>query len=535
MMYKESAAAGAAVALFCLSTALAQPQGVVLWSYPANDGIYSTVSIRDVNGDSAPDVIGVIYYSNTPSDPRKAYCLSGPTGESLWVNRTAYGTWGNKGLCAAEDLSGDGLEDVVVGTAGTYIPPGRSCVAVNGVTGETLWVFPFGQNRGWCYCVRPFVWPDGRPVDLDHDSFPEVLAGAGGTTNDKRGTAIVLSGHTGDSIWAFRPDYDGCQCLASFVDLNGDTVPEVLVGAGGNGTDNRAFCVSGRNGSLIWQYETGNSVYDIRRIPDVNRSGTDDVICGGWDYKVHCLEGTNGDSIWARSLGSGNIVTEVAIIRDVNADGIDDVVAGSWASEVYVLSGADGSTIWTGAMANDVWSVDTVADLTGDHVPEVVAGCLGDGTGAVKVFSGASGEVLWYYTFTERVYDVTGGPDLDGDGNADVLVGLQDHENDASHLYAFSGTAVTAMEDEPHPAARAALLEPLPGGTGLMVNVPTGTAWVLKFIDPTGRAAGPLLRGMGTSRAQTVEPGRLAGRIAFARLELADGSSASAKLVRLGR
>ena len=226
---------------------------------------------------------------------------------------------------------------------------------------------------------------------------------------------------------------------------------------------------------------------------------------------------------------------EIMTIRDVNADGIDDVVVGSWDSQVHVLSGADGSTVWTGAMANDVWAVDTVADVTGDNVPEVVAGCLGDGTGAVKVFNGASGEALWRYTFTERVYDVTGVPDLNGDGKADVVVGLQDHENDTCHLYAFNGLPPSAVAAEHGPAVRTALLEPVPGKLELRLNVPVGVGWVLRCIDPAGRVLGPVLRGLGTGRIEAVALGRLPTRVAFARLELVDGTSATVKLVLLGR
>jgi len=59
----EPATAGAAVALLlCLSTALAQPQGQVLWGHSGNDGIYSAASISDVNGDDVPDVAAVIYW-----------------------------------------------------------------------------------------------------------------------------------------------------------------------------------------------------------------------------------------------------------------------------------------------------------------------------------------------------------------------------------------------------------------------------------------------------------------------------------------
>ena len=36
----------------------------------------------------------------------------------------------------------------------------------------------------------------------------------------------------------------------------------------------------------VWRWLTGGSVSDVKAIRDVNSSGTDDCVEGGWDYKV---------------------------------------------------------------------------------------------------------------------------------------------------------------------------------------------------------------------------------------------------------
>ncbi len=509
--------------------ALAQPQGQVLWSHPGTDGIYSAVAVSDVDGDTMPDVVAAIYYGGTPSDPRKVYCISGATGDTVWVNRSAYGTWGNKGLNASEDLSGDGIQDIILGTVGTYIPPGRSCVAIDGVSGDTLWVFPFGQDRGWCYTVKPFV-------DIDGDSFPEVLASAGGVTSYPSGTAIMLSGNTGDSIWAFRPPLDGAQCISPFDDINGDSVPDVVVGAGGNGNDNRIFGLSGSNGAQLWSYETDNSVQDVEMIPDVNGSGTDDCIAGGWADTVFCLEGSTGAPIWAHSIGT--IVMEIVPVRDLDGDTLCDVVVGSWGSSVVVLSGADGTIIWTGSIGSDVWAVDTLADVTDDGIPEVIGGCLGGGDGRVSVFDGSSGTLLWYYDFQERVYDISGVPDLNGDGRADVVVGLQDHGNMADHLYAFNGVPSSGSDEAGHAYLPRHLMQYEPSRRSLLLRIPSGTEYSVGVFDATGRRLGPRVHGHQSGTA----PVRLAldrlcasppAGACFAQLRLSNGDAATLKLIAL--
>ena len=480
----------AAALLLGTGFTLAQPQGRIIWSFEGNDGIYDAIAIPDVDGDSLPDVAAAIYYSATPSDPRKLYCCSGATGDTIWVNRTAYGTWGNKGLDVAPDLNHDGRADVLLGTAGGYTTAGRSVVAVNGLTGDTLWRYTRYQYWGWVYSVRSFA-------DIDGDSVMDVLGGSGNAT-DSAGAAVLVSGRTGQAIWLRRMYDDGVGSVAPFADVNGDSLPDVLVGVGGNSNSDSVLCLSGATGAAIWRYPAAASVSDVERIRDVNNSGTDDCIGGGWDYNVYCLEGSNGDLIWQTSMGSPRIIMELVPIRDVNADGRDDVIVGLWDSQVHVLSGLDGTTIWSGPVGADVWSVDTLADVTGDNVPEVVAGCLGDGTGTVKVFNGVTGVPLWYHTFSERVYDVTGAPDLTGDGHPKVLVGLQDHELEPDHLFCFdgsppSGTAEPSIAgSEPSPTVGMVYL---PRHREIAFAAPADVRYQVGLYDASGRAAGPEVSG----------------------------------------
>jgi outer membrane protein assembly factor BamB len=139
------------------------------------------------------------------------------------------------------------------------------------------------------------------------------------------------------------------------------------------------------------------------------------------------------------------VVYELRRIRDINGDGIDDIVVGSWSTLVSVLSGQNGNALWSQTVGGDCWNVDTLLDITGDGIPEVVAGAVNGRN--VKVMNGVNGDVIWQYNFVDRVYDVTGAPDLDGDGYPDVLVSLQDQNSQPYQLYAFKGY-VASIEEE---------------------------------------------------------------------------------------
>lgn len=504
-----------------LSIAVAQPQGRILWSFAANDGVYSSLALPDVNGDSLPDVVAAIYYGATPSDPRKVYCVSGAAGDSIWVNRTAYGTWGNKALDVSPDLNADGFTDVLLGTAGGYTTPGRSIIAISGLTGDTLWRYTRFEQWGWVYCVRSFV-------DVDGDSVPDVLGAAGtsSTPPGYPGAGVLVSGRTGREIWFFRLPADGAQCIAPFRDLDRDGIPEVLLGAGGNSINDTLYCLSGRPGSPVWMFGSGGSVSDCEVIRDVNGSGWDDVLCGGWSNSVYCLEGSSGVLIWTNSVG--RVVMEIVPARDLNGDGPDDVVVGSWDSSVRVLSGADGSQLWSGYLGADVWSIDTLADVTGDGRPEVVAAALNGRN--VRLFSGASGSELWFCSFAERVYDVTGAPDLNGDGRPDVIVGLQDQGNEQDHLFCLdglppSGIAGSLSAPGPVPALRLR-----PDGV-VSVAVPAGVRYRLGLFDAAGRRLLPWFTAAGSGDVALPIAAAGLARPLFLILTLADGRTATAKFL----
>jgi outer membrane protein assembly factor BamB len=495
---------------------LGQPQARLIWSFEGNDGIYNTMAGPDVNLDSTPDVFGIIYYSATPSDPRKVYCLSGATGETLWVNRTAYGTWGNKAFDLSPDLNRDGVSDVLIGTAGGYTTAGRSVLALSGLTGDTLWRYTKRDSWGWVYCVRSFA-------DIDGDSVADIL-GAAGTTTKYSGAGVLVSGRTGQPVWFFRLPADAAECIAPFDDINGDSVPDVLLGAGGNSVNDTAYCLSGADGARIWTHDCLDMVSDIERIPDVNSSGTADCITGSWSDSVSCLEGSDGSVIWGTDIGS--IVSEVVPVRDLNGDGKHDVIAGSWDSRVHVLSGSDGSVLWSGDVGADVWMVDTLADVTGDGKPEVIAGALNGRQ--VKLFNGVTGQALWYYPFGERVYDVTGAPDLDGDGKADVLVGLQDQSNEPNHLVCLAGMPPSGAAEAGPGSMGGPAIRVLP--RRLIVNVPDGCRYRLALIDVAGRQQ-QCFNGTGAGRHEVpLSVAGIGSGVRFAVLALEDGTRTTAKL-----
>lgn len=407
-----------------------QPQGQILWAVQGTGGIYCALPTYDYNNDGHPEVVAAAYYGAYPSPPIRLFLRSGINGSIIWIRSDCQGLWGSRGLATINDISGDLIPDIIMGTPGG-IYPGRTVFAINGVTSAILWSYCFYPYAGWVYCVQP-------TVDINRDGFPEVLASVGTWSPDPRGVAACFSGHTGDTLWTIRPN-DAGQFITPHIDLNNDTVPEVILAVGGNGNDRQIYCLNGRNGAVVWSYLANSGLgfeYAISFV-DVNGNGKRDVVGGGWDYTVSCVEGSNGNLLWSNYLGSGRVIYELRRIRDINNDGIDDVVVGSWSSLVSVLSGQNGVVLWSQTIGSDCWNIDTLPDITGDGISDVVAGALNGRI--VKVLNGANGDVIWQYSFLDRIYDVSCASDLNGDGYADVFVSLQDQQSQPYQLYAFQG------------------------------------------------------------------------------------------------
>jgi hypothetical protein len=144
----------------------------------------------------------------------------------------------------------------------------------------------------------------------------------------------------------------------------------------------------------------------------------------------------------------------LAVIGDVNRDGIPDLAvgasgadapAGAGAGMIVLVSGADHSVLCRGTDPNGHprallgASVAAIGDLTGDGVPDLVAGAPGDGWGRVVVFSGADcsevqacsdsitfttpGSTGNQQSYASLGYAVAGIGDVNHDGIPDFIAG----------------------------------------------------------------------------------------------------------------
>jgi hypothetical protein len=193
----------------------------------------------------------------------------------------------------------------------------------------------------------------------------------------------------------------------------------------------------------LWQYsETGTTVgASVDAGHDVNGDGVPDVIVGiprgGLTGRARVLSGATGAvihdlSFWLSSpTNQSRFGLAVALLGDLNDDGRSEFAVGgptfdSSAGSVGIFSGSDASLILrvdapTGFAARMGEHIERLGDLDGDGKSEFAVGEVTSGSVRLsKIYSGATLTVL--QTLTGLAF---AGGDLDGDGREDVLCLVQ--------------------------------------------------------------------------------------------------------------
>ena len=389
------------------------------------------------------------------------------------------------------DINGDGVPDLLVGApkqdVGANLEQGQAYL-LSGATGALILTLdnPIPQAGA------KFGAAVASAGDFDNDGKNDLLIGApeqdvglcqiGDTTGCSVGQAFVFSSATGALLRTLSHPIPHSSsffgsAVASIGDINGDSIPDFVVGVPGNGLGvfvaSYVFVFSGADGSVLLTLNDPNSleVEDERgstfgsvvvSLDDVNGDGKPDILVGDGQQdaggnidqgQVHIFSGATGALI--RTINHPNPQAEAffgasaVLIADISGDGVGDIVVGAPRQDVganpdqgrvYVFNGVTGGLLLTlndpapQFAANFGYAVAGMGDLNGDTIPDLLVGAPGQtadgnsGQGQAFIFSGANGSLL--FTLNDPLpqrdanfgRSVTSGGDLDGDGKFDPLV-----------------------------------------------------------------------------------------------------------------
>ena len=364
----------------------------LLFGQPAQDswsvkfrgiGIFSSPRVTDLNGDGIGDIVFGAGRTEFHACDSAIIALNGLNGKVLWTVPSVDHIFTSATL---KDLNGDNVEDIFMG--------GRSAelMAINGKTGKVLW--RFNKKQGgikWFNFYNPLFISDQDHDGIDDiltSNGGNVLAVPFEEKDRRPGNLVVLSGKNG-KLLARAPMPDGKETYMSPVAYPIPDTKEykVIIGTGGETIGGHLYLTTL---SDILRGDISNAkILDSCRDKgyigppvwiDITDDGTPDIVANAVEGTLLAFDGKTYNKIWSVRMPDTEAYSSVAPGYFTGDDHVPDFfvsyAVGHWPdfgwSRQFMVNGATGKLAYLDSLGSYQTSTPVVIDLNGDGIDEAI-------------------------------------------------------------------------------------------------------------------------------------------------------------------
>lgn len=355
--------------------------GSLLWKRPARNEVFGSAIFKDITNDGIQDVFMV-------GRQAQLLAINGANGALLWdyfpynTNPADSGLYNFYNPQFIADVSGDGVQDILVANGGDHAapvwdttrPPGHLMV-VNSMNGQLL-AKAVVPDSAETYC-------SALVADVQGNGTQWVLYGTGGETLGGSfwvcPLSALLNNTLAPSISLMTDPQLGFVAPASLIKTPANQYDIIIQSYGG-----KVGKIKGANFGLLWTYDLPNTEssaepvignFTGNSVPDVFLSLAKGTSSSYTDYYQVLLDGSTGQEVLKDSIGALQFASGNAI--DLNNDGRDEVVL----SVNYMQSG-----IWKHRLE--------VFDFVAHTIQPLVAQQTGVNIGSTPLFTNLDNDNL---------------------------------------------------------------------------------------------------------------------------------------------
>ncbi len=221
--------------------------------------------------------------------------------------------------------------------------------------------------------------------DIDDDGFDEVVV------IGQKGTLYIIDGRTQQlkeeidlynklfSSTGIKPEIIQILAPPALGEINKRGGKEIVITC----RHGDVFAVDGKNKNIIWhhnlfrKYEKYPELFPFKYaspiLADFDLDGILDVLVVSLNGYIVAIKGTNGEILWAESLGEKEISVTTPALADIDKDGVPDIILGSASSGmIYFLNGKTGKLLYKLSTGSPITSSPVIGDIDGNSYLNVI-------------------------------------------------------------------------------------------------------------------------------------------------------------------